>query len=162
MDINAIRDVLTRQAQTMLTFGEAEQELQRAVIDRDWNRMERLVAHLEQLSRDAESLDAERHDLIMEAKSELGVNADASFPELLERLPASDREDLTALFRSLQISVLRVKGLTRGIDSYVRGSLRTSNEMLGTVFPDQKGTLYSRRGRRAPADGRAMVLDRRL
>jgi hypothetical protein len=55
-----------------------------------------------------------------------------------------------------------VKGITGGLDSYLRGAVRTNKAVLDQIFPDQRGTLYSSRGRREDADGRAMVLDRKL
>ena len=157
-----IKESLARQAELMLEFGQREHELQQAVLDRDWPTMDALVPQMERLSRELVALDARRHALFLEAKAEVGLSEEASFSEYVQRTPAEDRHELTSLFRSLQVSVLRVKSVTRGIDSYVRGNLRTTNEMLGTLFPDQKGTIYSRHGRRSPADGRAFVVDRHL
>lgn len=162
MTIELIKEVLADQARLMLEFGRHEQELQESIIAREWSRTDALVATMTNLSNELAGLDARRHEAIVAVKRSLGLAEDASFAELLARCSDSDRADLTSLYRSLQLSVLRVKSVTRGIDSYVRGSLRATNEVLGVVFPDQKGTLYSRRGHRAPADGRAMVLDRRL
>lgn len=160
--IGHIKESLARQAELMLEFGRREHELQQAVMDRDWPAMDALVPRMENLSRELAALDARRHALFLEAKTAVGLPADATFSEYVQRIPEADRHELTTLFRSLQVSVLRVKSVTRGIDSYVRGNLRTTNEMLGTLFPDQKGTIYSRHGRRSPADGRAFVLDRHL
>lgn len=162
MTIELIKELLAEQARLMLDFGRHEQELQESIIAREWSRTDSLVATMNQLSSELAALDVRRHEAILAVKRDLGVAEDASFAELLGRCSDADRADLTSLFRSLQLSVLRVKSVTRGIDSYVRGSLRAANEVLGVVFPEQKGTLYSRRGHRAPADGRAMVLDRRL
>jgi hypothetical protein len=160
--IERIKETLAAQAELMLEFGACEQELQQAVLARDWPAMDALVSRMEGPSGELAALDARRHELFLKAKSEVGADASSTFAEFVERIPDADRRELTRLFRSLQVSVLRVKSVTRGIDSYVRGSLKTTNEVLGTVFPDQKGTFYSRHGRRSPADGRAMVLDRRL
>lgn len=158
----SVRKLLARQVELMLHFSEQQQELQDTVLGRDWATLERLIPAMERTSRESATLDSRRHELIGDLKRAVGVQADATFAELLEHFPDSQRDELSSLYRALQVAVLRVKSLTRGIDSYVRGSLRTSNEVLGAVFPDQKGTLYSRRGRKSPADGRAMVLDQHL
>jgi hypothetical protein len=162
MMIDTIKELLAGQAALMLEFGNHEQELQSAVMQRDWPAVDALVTKMRAMSDELRAIDERRHAAIQAAKKDLGVNADASFAELLARLPAPEREELTALYRSLQVSVLRVTSVTRGIDAYVRGSIRTTNDILGEVFPDQRGTLYSRRGRKAPADQRAIVLDRHL
>lgn len=160
--IAAVKSALAKQAETLLEFGRLEQELQDAVLERDWPAMDSLVPRMEGLSRELAALDTRRDALFGQAKAAVGVPQNAAFGEFVQRLDEADRRDLTALFRSLQVSVLRVKSVTRGIDSYVRGSLKTTNDVLGLVFPDQRGTIYSRHGRRSPADGRAMVLDRHL
>lgn len=162
MKVERIKELLSTQADTMLEFGEQEQRLQDAILKRDWSAVDALVSSMEITSSTASTLDRRRHDLLLEAKREIGLREDASFGEFLEHVAEDDRRELGTLYRSLQVSVLRVKSVTRGIDSFVRGSLRTTNEVLGTVFPDQKGTMYSRRGHRAPTDGRAMVIDRHL
>lgn len=162
MSVAQVKELLAAQADAMLAFGAQEQELQNAIMNRDWSGIDVLVPQMQRQSAELETLDARRHDAFAAAKSERGLSPDAKFLEFIERVDEEDRRELTALYRSLQVSVLRVKSVTRGIDSYVRGTLRTTNEVLGEVFPDQKGTMYSRRGKRSPADGRAMVLDRHL
>ena len=157
-----IRKLLATQAEAMLRFGEVVEELQSAILDRDWPAIERLVPGMERSSAELAEMDARRHELFTRVKAEVGLGDDAGLAELIGRADPGERHELATLYRSLQASVLWVKSMTRGIDSYLRGTLRTTHEVLGEVFPDQKGTIYSRRGRRSPADGRAMVLDRHL
>ncbi len=162
MRAEEIRTTLTEEAELLMEFGEREQELQQAVLRRDWPSVDAHVAAMVEQSRRFVRLDERRHELIAGAKADMGLRPEAPFGELVDRFPEADRQELHALFRSLQVLVLKVKSMTRSIDSYVRGSLRAAHDVLGEVFPDQKGTLYSRRGRRMHADGRAMVVDRHL
>jgi hypothetical protein len=162
MRVAEIKELLAAQVKAMEEFGVREAELQSTILDRDWPTIETLLQTIQKHGAELEQLDLRREELFLQAKADAGLAADAAFGELLAHVDEVDRRELAALYRSLQASVLRVKSVTRGIDSYVRGTLRTTNEVLGEVFPDQKGTIHSRRGRRSPADGRAMVLDRRL
>ncbi len=157
-----IRTTLTRQAQVLTEFGDREQELQEAVMRRDWPAVDELLSTLDQDSRRFATLDEERHALVSDAKTQVGLPSDAPFAELIEHVEEGDRRELVALFRSLQVSVRRVRSVTHGIDAYVQGVLRATHDVLGEVFPDQKGTIYSSRGRRSFADGRAMVVDRQF
>lgn len=157
-----IKELLAAQAALMLEFGNREQELQTAVMQRDWPAVDKLVSVMRIMSDELAAMDERRNEAVGDLKAALGARTDASFAELLTRLPTREREEVTALYRSLQVSVLRVTSVTRGIDAFVRGSIRTTNEILGEVFPDQRGTLYSRRGQKAHADQRAIVLDRHL
>lgn len=160
--ISTIKRLMNKQAGLMLEFGELEQGLQTAIMNRDWPGMERLVSKMGEIAGSLVVLDQERHEAIQAEKRRQGLREEDSFHALLARLEPPVRADLTALYRSLQVSVLRVKSVTGGIDAYVRGSIRTTNEMLSIVFPDQRGTIYSRQGQRAPADQRAIVLDQHL
>ena len=104
----------------------------------------------------------ERHAAVAKAKQEVGKAPETPFVDFLRDLAESSRARLTGLYRDLQVAVLRVKSLTGGIDSYVRGSVRTSNAILGELFPDQKGTMYRKNGESTPAARTAMVLDHEL
>ncbi len=162
MKLAEIRTTMARQAEMLTEFGDREQQLQDAVLRRDWPAVDDLVVAMERDSHRFPALDEERHSLIAEAKAEVGLDPDAPFAELVEHVEEAHRRELVSLYRSLQVSVRRVRSVTRGIDSYVQGVRRATHDVLGEVFPDQKGTLYSSRGRRSPADGRAMVVDRKL
>ena len=162
MKIDEMKELLSMQADALIEFCEQEQRLQQAILKRDWLAVDALVPPMQQVSKRIRKLDRRRHTAFTEVKRTSGLRDDATFSELLQLLAEEERRELAALHRSLQVSVLKVQSVTRGIDSFVRGSLRTTHEVLGEVFPDQKGTFYSRRGHKAPADGRAMVLDRHL
>ena len=153
---------MARQAEMLTEFGDHEQQLQDAILRRDWPTVDTLIAAMEQDSARLATVDAERHTLITDAKTEVGLPPNAPFAELIEHVDEPLQRELASLRRSLQVSVRRVRSVTRGIDAYAQGVLRAAHDVLGEVFPDQKGTLYSSRGRRSPADGRAMVVDRKL
>lgn len=157
-----IRKTLTEQVRILSEFAGREQSLQEAVLRREWPAVDACVRDLETRSRIFRALDEKRHALVSSAKVAAGLRADAPFAQLAEAWPDLDRSELLRLHRSLQVSVLKVKSVTRGLDAYVRGSLRAAQEILGELYPDQKGTFYSRGGRRAPADSRAIVVDRHL
>lgn len=157
-----LKALLRKQASLLEEFAVKEHELQDAVIRRDWPAMDSVMPKLEHLSRSLESVERRRHVAVDRIKKSAGVAADAPFAELVSRAGEIDRTELTALFRELQIHVLRVKNQTGGIDAYVRNSMKTANTVLGEVFPERKGTIYSRHGRRSPLRGSAMVLNREL
>lgn len=162
MSAQQLCELLIRQSDGIEAFGALEQRMQQAVLDQRWEELDRVIPASEALARELETLDAARHEAVLELKRACGVAEHAPFGELLARLPEDNRRPLAAAFRSLQVSVLKVKGLTNGLDSYVRGAVKATNRLMHEVFPDHRGTLYSRRGQRAPADGRAMVIDQRL
>jgi hypothetical protein len=162
MSAEQLCELLTKQSEGIEAFGVLEQRMQRAVIAQEWAELDRVIPASEALAEQLELLDQRRHQLVSQMKRSHGVPPDAPFGELLVHLPAERRRLLATAFRGLQVAVLRVKSLTNGIDSYVRGAVKATNRLMHEVFPDHRGTLYSRLGRRSPADGRAIVLDRKL
>lgn len=162
MGISHLKTQLRRQVELLTEFGRKEMDLQRAILERDWSAMNAVMPDLERLSVGLETVERRRHATVSRLKGAGGLPADAPFSELLGRVRSRDRIELTALYRDLQIAVLKVRNHTSGIDAYVRNSMRTTNTVLGELFPERKGTIYSRRGHQAPVRGSAMVLDHEL
>jgi hypothetical protein len=162
MVLEQLLSLLQEQTRKMNEFGERESELQTAIMSQDWDGMSRLTPELDKLSRELEAIDEQRHQAVTELKSELHLPPESTFAQLISDADSAERKLLSEAHRALQIAVLRVKSLTSGIDAYVRGSLKTANAVLGELFPEQKGTMYSREGMSKPAAGHAIVLDHRL
>ena len=162
MTIAHVKNHLERQSELLAEFGQREADLQEAIIERDWQTMDAVIPELERLGTELEALERDREAAVSASKAELGVSPEAPFPELLSRVEPGDRAELASLYRDLQIAVLRVKNQTSGIDAYVRNSVRTANTVLGEIFPERKGTLYSKTGTHTRAHGSAIVLDHEL
>lgn len=162
MPIAHVKSQLEKQSELLAEFRRKEAELQEAIIERDWPAMDAVIPELERLGDELEELEGQRAAAVAASKEELGLEADSPFPELLAKVEPQDRAELTSLYRTLQIAVLRVRNQTSGIDAYVRNSVRTANTVLGEIFPERKGTLYSRSGAHRPAHGTAIVLDHEL
>jgi len=162
MGISQLKILLRKQAELLAKFAVTEHELQDAIVERNWPAMDAVMPSLERLSKSLEAVERKRHHVVDKLKRTAHLPADAPFAELVSRVDQDDRSELTALFRDLQVHVLRVKNHTGGIDSYVRNSMKTANTVLGELFPDRKGTIYSRQGTQSPVRGSAMVLNREL
>ena len=162
MATKQLQNLLQREAKLFEKFGRREDELQRVIVGRDWDALDAIIPDLERLSFEIQATEKQRHAAVFEAKASCGKDPETPFVEYLHDLDDTERNTLATLYRALQVAVLRVKSLTGGIDSYVRGSIRTSNAVLGELFPEQKGTMYSRNGTSSPAKRTAMVLDHEL
>lgn len=162
MATEQLQTLLHREAMLFEKFGTRENELQKVIVGRDWDAMDAIIPDLERLSWEIQAIEKQRHAAVTEAKAAAGKNPETSFVDYLHDLTDGERKTLTELYRSLQVAVFRVKSLSGGIGSYVRGSVRTTNAVLGELFPDQKGTMYRRNGKSSPAKRTAMVLDHEL
>ena len=162
MVADAVRRLLECESLLLLAFAGKEQELQDSLLERDFAATGMVVWELERLGAEIDGVERERHAAMARALEEAGLDGRTTFSDWVSRLDETERPDLSRLYRALQVAALRVRSLTGGIDAYVRSAMRTGSAVLGEVFPDQKGTIYCRRGRNSKPDGRAMVLDRHL
>lgn len=162
MGIANLKSQLRKQTELLSEFGTKELDLQKAILERNWLAMDAVMPDLERLSTTLEAVERRRHSIVTKLKLAEGLEEGAPFAELVMKTKLRDRAELTSLYRDLQIAVLRVKNHTSGIDSYVRSSVRTANTVLGELFPERKGTIYSRSGAHAPVRGSAMVLNHEL
>ena len=162
MGIAHLKSQLKKQSEWLGEFGKKELDLQKAILERNWPAMDSVMPELERLSATLEAVERRRHSVVSKLKLAAGLEESAPFAELVLKVKPRDRAELTSLYRDLQISVLRVKNHTSGIDSYVRNSVRTANTVLGAFFPARKGTIYSRSGAQSPVRGSAMVLNHEL
>ena len=162
MGIAHLKAQLKKQTELLGEFGKKEFGLQKAILERDWPAMDSVMPELERLSATLEGVERRRHSVVSKLKVAAGLEEGAPFAELVLKAKSRDRAELTTLYRDLQIAVLRVKNHTSGIDSYVRSSIRTANTVLGDLFPERKGTIYSSSGAQSPVRGSAMVLNHEL
>ena len=162
MAIAHVKSHLVRQSELLSEFGRREADLQEAIIERDWQAMDAVIPDLERLGDELEHLERQREAAVSASKQELGLDPEQSFPELIAKAEPQERAELASLYSNIQIAVLRVKNQTSGIDAYVRNSVRTANTVLGEIFPERKGTIYSRTGAHRQAHGSAIVLDHEL
>ncbi len=162
MGIANLKSQLRKQTELLSEFGTKELDLQKAILERNWPAMDAVMPDLERLSTTLEAVERRRHSIVTKLKLAEGLEEGAPFAELVLKTKLRDRAELTSLYRDLQIAVLRVKNHTSGIDSYVRSSVRTANTVLGELFPERKGTIYSRSGAHSPVRGSAMVLNHEL
>jgi len=162
MGIAHLKSQLKKQTELLGEFGKRELCLQTAILERNWPAMDSVMPDLERLSATLEAVERRRHSIVTKLKLAAGLEQDAPFGELVLKAKPRDRAELTILYRNLQIAVLRVKNHTSGIDTYVRNSVRTANTVLGELFPERKGTIYSSNGAQSPVRGTAMVLNHEL
>ena len=162
MSLDRLKALIALETEQIVEFVDAQGALQGAILERDWASLEQLLGSLDAASQRIAAIEQERIEAFADACARYGVAAEAGVGELIAKVPDSERAELLACTRALQVATLSAKGRTEQLDAYVSGHVRTTNALLHEVFPDQKGTMYSRCGRRAPADSSALVVDRQL
>ncbi|MFP4509451.1 MAG: flagellar export chaperone FlgN [Spirochaetaceae bacterium] len=155
-------DVIRAQIMTLETIAAEHSRLQEAVMNRDWESLEEQIRVLQAHAHDAGALEEQRKASYGRLRKLLGFGAEESFFELLCRLEDEERTELAALYRGLKIAVMRVASANGGLEAYVQSSTQTIEEVLKELFPERKGTIYSRTGRVQRHDDRAFVVNQSL
>ncbi|MDR3146733.1 MAG: hypothetical protein LBU21_10690 [Treponema sp.] len=155
-DYAQYRDILCRERELAAAVSELQISVKKAVLNREWADFEKAMETLARLGGEFEGLDAERAALFEKGDGQRGFYA------LAARLPAAEREELSAVYRALKLDILRIKLENDALMAYLGEARIMIAGFLEAVFPERKGRLYSRRGTRVEADMRSLVLNKRL
>jgi len=139
-----------------------EEKLQRALRSSNWNEMEVVINMLAPLSERMETIEEMRDLTFQKLKMKLSMKETDGFYAIAAHMEGSTRENCLGSYRKMKIALLRMRGLTSGIDQYVRTVGDTSRAVLNEVFPHRKGSIYSSTGNARPAAADPMVLNRHL
>jgi hypothetical protein len=77
-------------------------------------------------------------------------------------LPPDQRNDLTAIYRSLKLEALKLRMANEALENYLGGVKASLAEFFELVFPDRGGKMYTSQGTRLSHDMRSMVLNQRF
>jgi hypothetical protein len=131
------------------------------MLDRDWPSLDCTLGEVKTVSEKASQTEQIRAVVYQKIRNACGAGADESFQEILARVPAEDRENLSALHRRVRVAVEKVKCQTGGLDTYINSAVSTMDKILDELFPERKNRLYTRRGG-AFTSSRPMMISRSL
>lgn len=159
--LGELKHSMRREVELLEQFAEQEHDLQKAIVDRQWERLEGIVDAMRASSDEVLQAEAARHRAYTQVRAELGHEDDESFYDFISHLDLDERTAISELYRRLKVAVMRVQALTGGIGTYVTSATTAIREILDELYPQRKGRIYSSGGYHASPDDRAMVLDRR-
>lgn len=160
--VTSFQESLQEQVDLLEQIGSCEQDMQRAVMTRDWPKLERTIEHMTGLSDGVYRCEAARTATCSALCRQFGLPETAQFSVLLGHLPAQERREISSLYRRLKIAVYRIQTLTNGIGSYVSSSRQAMEQVMEEVFPAARGRIYSRDGNVRGKQPPAMVVNHSL
>lgn len=159
-----LKNTLTEEKDLLDCFSNEEEKLRLFVDRRDWIGVDAVLRELQGLADDVVSLEEGRQDLYQSLCRSVGRSPEDTFYRVTAELPAGElRRELNNLFRSIKVSLLRLKGVTTGLGLFVADKEKTIQEVLGELIPQSRGSLYNRQGLRRSGGGSDIkVLNRQL
>ena len=160
--LEPLSSVLVQEIQLLDALAERERVLQSHLLDRDWQELQRVIDEMTELSERIQQAESARSDCFAALRRTLGLAEKTGFSELISRLDEESAGRLRTLYRSLKVSVMRIRSLTGGIDAYVASSTATMRSFLEECSPQHRGTIYRKDGNAGNRGQHAVVVDRRL
>jgi len=154
--------ILEKEIKLVKTFTKIEGVIMDSVITNNWDVLESNIDQTQGLSRDIEKLDKAREACIELLREEVGEDINTHFYRLTVNLDLDIKNKLNDLYRDLKLSVLNLQNINWRIDTYVGTVTGIMKQTLKEIYPNRRGSLYSRSGIIKEVDNNPMVLNREL
>ena len=155
-------NILEKEIELVRTFTETEGIIMDSVIANNWDVLESGLDQTKDISWEIEKLDKAREVCIELLREEAGEDINAHFYRLTVNLDTDIKNRLNDLYRDLKLSVLNLQNINWRIDTYVGTVTGIMKQTLKEIYPNRRGSLYSRSGMIKEADNNPMVLNKKL
>ena len=164
------RDILYKESELVQRIARLQDTVWEAVINRDWTDFEGHFSALTDMGVELAVLEAERERVFAGIQPESAEEPSDTLSEtnrtsggfyaLVVHLSAVQRNELTEIYRSLKLEVLRVQMSGETLMEFVAGARATLAGFFEAAFPDRGGKIYTPHGIPVSHDMRSMVLNR--
>lgn len=162
LEIYKTKELIRREISLLEQFSGLELGLQDCILRRDWEGFEAILNDMQPVSEELVDVEEKRNQAYYDLKMQATGNADSSFYQVVLSLPEEQREHFSQMYRKLKFTVLRLRGITEGMDSFVGSMTGAMREILDEIFPYRKGRIYSSRGRAMEAETNPLVVNHHL
>ncbi len=155
-------DIITRETELIDNFSSVEASIMDSVINNNWDTLELELNQVEKLSGLIEVLDQKREFAVETVRTAIGEKSGTHFYRLTMGLESEQRDRLNELYRKLKLSVLNLQNMNWRIDAYVGTVTGIMKQTLKEIYPNRRGSLYSKTGSLREAQSNPMVLNKKL
>lgn len=154
--------ILEREIELVRAFTKIEGVIMDSVVASNWDVLESRIDQTKGISMDIEDLDKAREECIEILKEEVGEGSSTHFYRLTANLEEETKNKLNKLYRDLKLSVLNLQNMNWRINVYTSTVSGIMKQTLKEIYPNRRGSLYSRSGMIKEADSNPMVLNKKL
>ncbi len=159
-----LKKTLEREMELLDYFVDEEEKLRLFVNRKDWIGVDSALRELQGLSADIVQREQERMEVFEEFCRTVGRSPEETFYRITAELDSPAlRGVLNSHYRSIKVSLLRLKGVTTGLGQFVADKEKSIQDILGEVVPQSRGKTYGRDGASRRGSGHDVkVLNHRL
>jgi hypothetical protein len=150
------KDILLRESELVQRIADLQNLIYEAVLNREWADFEDRFFALSGIGEEFTALETMRERLFSENQG----SDRPSFYALTAQLPPEQRSELTEIYRSMKLEVLKVRMSGETLMAYIAGARATMAGFFEIAFPDRGGKMYTPHGIPVSHDMRSMVLNR--
>lgn len=154
--------IMEKEVKLIDSFTDVEGLIMDSVLNSNWDTLELAIAQAEGLSVLIETLDKERELRVENLRELFGETKGSKFYRLTANLKSKQRDQINELYRKLKLSVLNLQNINWRIDAYVGTVTGIMKQTLKEIYPNRRGSLYSKTGIIREAQSNPMVLNKKL
>lgn len=160
------RDILLRECELVQSASVLQEKIRLAVTNKDWMVFEENLGAMNTIENKLSDLEREREQLfniyetiIHQRSFSENLDARGRFYKMVSMLPENQRNDLTAIYRSLKLEALKLRMANDTLMTYLHGIKSTIKDFMDLAFPDRADKTYTNQGTHKSVDMRSMVLN---
>jgi len=160
------RDILLQECELVQNAVILQEKIRLAVTKRDLTDFEDHLGAMNAIESKLEGLEKERESIFMVNEALIhqktfceNLDSKGRFYALVSTLPEEQRNEITAIYRSLKIEALKLRMANDTLMTYLSGIKATLKDFFELAFPDRAGKMYTNQGTHLSHDMRSMVLN---
>ncbi len=161
-NIVQLMTILEKEIELVDSFSLAEGLIMESVLNSNWDNLESAINQTKDLSVLINILDSKREACVGLLRESTGHDKNDHFYRLTANLDIEKKDKVNDLYRMLKLSVLNLQNINWRIDAYVGTVTGIMKQTLKEIYPNRRGSLYSKTGTIREADNNPMVLNRKL
>ena len=160
------RNILLQEFELIQNAVIIQGKIRDAVTERQWtsfevnlNSMNAIESKLQALENDREQLFTVFKALAHQQSFTDNMDEKGQFYTLVTYLPENQRNDLTAIYRSLKLEAVKLRMENDSLSSYVNEIKSALRDFFDLAFIERGGKMYTKDGTHFSHDMRSMVLN---
>ena len=165
MSYEKCREILLKECELVQKVSSSQEKIRQAVMNREWTDFESSFKAINDIEMELKLLEIEREAILDKFQTSkqigrAGVNdSRGRFYAMASLLPDNQRNDLTAIYRSLKLETLKLRMENDSFMNYLAQIKATISDFFTLAFPDRGGKIYTQKGTPFSHDMRSMVLN---
>jgi hypothetical protein len=160
------RDILLRECELVQNAAVIQENIRLSVIEHKWADFEDQIKAMNSIENQLVTLENEREQLFTAFEALTHYNGFSGtddpkrrFYAMASILPENQRNELTAIYRSLRLEAMKLRIANEVLMTYLAQVNSTVKEFFDLAFPERAGKVYTSQGIHLSHDMRSMVVN---